>query len=92
MSYSGYVSLPKKDGEGEMSIAGKVRCGQKHDTKPGPVKHISIKKTCKWCHSTEDELLDDECTTCFEMRSCMIADLSVAESMLRSLKAGIGLD
>ncbi len=43
-------------------------------------------KLCKWCHTSENVDEGYECTTCFEMRTCMIADLEAAEIMLNYLK------
>lgn len=44
---------------------------------------------CKWCNEENNRDKDDECTTCFEMRTCMLADFDVAENMLHYLRTGV---
>ena len=74
---------PEKEGEGSLAIgSGKVRCGQRHDTEPGPVKLVNpIASHCGRCNHEfavdEDVFMhpdvfpdeddpDNLCESCFE--------------------------
>jgi hypothetical protein len=47
-------------------------------------------KNCKWCNKklSSMEIGGDECNNCWEMRSRMERDLTLAEKILHTLKTG----